>query len=411
VRSYLQSLLTLAVVCLPLWAAAQPADMLPTPAPDAESVPAPNMSEYELPQSAVRDHELPHESPYEGPGFEMCECETPLFESTGTWLRRGFWYTEIDAVVLNRFWNRDSYLLAGDANSLQTNGVFGRSLVLDGKKPGAEGSARLALGRFLFRDTQNRDHQLEFNVFGGGEYVDACNVTSTTPNGLFVNNFFSIGNEDLSGASAMDVEYSSRFNSFELNYRVRGRAKADHMQLDPTGTWTRVMAPQRTKHFLAGIRYFELEEAIDWTANDVLVNMVNETGQYDVETSNRLIGMQMGGGVVFERDRWSLDVGGKAGVYMNHAEANARFNLTNNPGVAFDSSADNFGLSFVGEYQMVARWHLRPNVSLRAGWQMLYVSSVALAPHQMDFAPLGGKVVETGDPFYNGAIFGFEGYW
>ncbi len=38
-------------------------------------------------------------------------------ESTGTWLRRGFWYAEAEAVVWNRFWNRDSkFLAAQDVN-------------------------------------------------------------------------------------------------------------------------------------------------------------------------------------------------------------------------------------------------------------------------------------------------------
>jgi len=37
-----------------------------------------------------------------------------LTESTGTWLRRGWWYTELDAVVLNRQWKRDDMVLAVD---------------------------------------------------------------------------------------------------------------------------------------------------------------------------------------------------------------------------------------------------------------------------------------------------------
>ena len=32
--------------------------------------------------------------------------EVAPIESTGTWLRRGFWYAETDAVVFNRMWKR-----------------------------------------------------------------------------------------------------------------------------------------------------------------------------------------------------------------------------------------------------------------------------------------------------------------
>src|SRR3954471_9727377 len=35
-------------------------------------------------------------------------------ESTGTWLRRGFWYAEADAVIFNRMWKRDDLRLAAE---------------------------------------------------------------------------------------------------------------------------------------------------------------------------------------------------------------------------------------------------------------------------------------------------------
>src|SRR5690348_12712483 len=43
--------------------------------------------------------------------------EVAPIESTGTWLRRGFWYAETDAVIFNRIWFRkDLRLAAQDAN-------------------------------------------------------------------------------------------------------------------------------------------------------------------------------------------------------------------------------------------------------------------------------------------------------
>src|SRR3954471_20153027 len=43
--------------------------------------------------------------------------ELAPIESTGTWLRRGFWYAETDAVIFNRMWNRkDKRLAAEDQN-------------------------------------------------------------------------------------------------------------------------------------------------------------------------------------------------------------------------------------------------------------------------------------------------------
>jgi hypothetical protein len=68
-------------------------------------------------------------------------------------------------------------------------------------------------------------------------------------------------------------------------------------------------------------------------------------------------------------------------------------------------------ISFIGETRLIARWHLRPNMSLRAGYELMYVTSVALAPHQVNFIPGFTKLATSGDPFYHGASFGLEGYW
>src|SRR3954466_5850361 len=72
-------------------------------------------------------------------------------ESTGTWLRRGFWYAEADAVIYNRMWNRkDKRFAAEDQNvtlgpspgtSLGFNPIFlntNRILILNGALPGED---------------------------------------------------------------------------------------------------------------------------------------------------------------------------------------------------------------------------------------------------------------------------------
>src|SRR5262245_21242841 len=41
-----------------------------------------------------------------GEPMQLLEQCTPYFESSGTWLQRGFWYTEVDYMTLNRGWER-----------------------------------------------------------------------------------------------------------------------------------------------------------------------------------------------------------------------------------------------------------------------------------------------------------------
>src|SRR5882757_7114084 len=39
-------------------------------------------------------------------------------ESTGTWLRRGFWYAETDAVIYNRLWERKDQRFAAEEQNV-----------------------------------------------------------------------------------------------------------------------------------------------------------------------------------------------------------------------------------------------------------------------------------------------------
>src|SRR5205809_1790894 len=82
-------------------------------------------------------------------------------ESTGTWLRRGFWYAETDAVIYNRLWERkDQRFAAEDPNvkigpkANTTTGLpisngfnpffldTNRILIVNGGLPGQDASAR-----------------------------------------------------------------------------------------------------------------------------------------------------------------------------------------------------------------------------------------------------------------------------
>jgi hypothetical protein len=102
---------------------------------------------------------------------------------------------------------------------------------------------------------------------------------------------------------------------------------------------------------------------------------------------------------------------GKGGVYHNNLVAETELAITNNANNSFTTYNRETAISFIGEVQLIARYHLRPNLSLRAGWEMMYLTNLALAPDQLTFSPDEGRFSGKGDPFYNGALFGLEGYW
>lgn len=337
---------------------------------------------------------------------QPCDCRPALTESTGTWLRRGWWYTEIDAVVMNRMWKRDDQTIAFE------NGT-NRRLQNHRTAPGASGSARLTLGRFLFRDTRNRDHTLEFTAFGGGEWSQHDTMTSASGNQtLFVPTSISDGNLSFDGSQTMGVTYDSRFKSFELNYRVKERMRRDRMVHLPNGEWVRRANEGLTKQYLIGFRYFDMDDIFDWNATNINT-FGGSDGRYLIDTNNDMFGLQLGCSLLLEHDRWNIETYTKGGVFLNDAKAASNLTIDNDPANANSFAVYNreSTFSFVGELRMIGRYHIRPHLSLRAGWQMMYVSSVALAPDQLTFSPDDGRFSYTGDPFFNGGLFGFEGYW
>lgn len=352
--------------------------------------------------------------------------EPAILESTGTWLRRGFWYTEIDAVVMDLIRRRDNSALMFQTigNSPLTGLPVTNQLMVNGGAQGAEGLPRLKLGRFLFRDHKNRDHAAEMIFYGGGQWSNSGRLDAVAGGTLStVPSFGSLPaaaltnslNIDFDGATSSQYDYDSRFNSFELNYSVKSRMRKDRMELEPSGHWVRRAQPSVSRSLMAGIRYFDLNESLNWDAfgidDDNDATTAAQSGNYNVVTDNDMIGPQVGIGWTYETARWSLGLNTKGGMFLNHTDVESDFEVTG--GVTSgsnDITVDN--LSFVMESALVAKWHLRPNFSLRTGFEILYATSVAQASEQLNFIPVStSQVIASGDATYMGGIIGFEGYW
>ncbi|RIK75072.1 MAG: hypothetical protein DCC67_15780 [Planctomycetota bacterium] len=358
----------------------------------------------------------------------LAEC-TPLFESSGTWLRRGFWFGEVDYMMTNRSWDKHGVRLAGEfaiggATDPATDTAIERFVVsntlnLEGHSPGAEGVGRVKLGRFLFRDSRNRDHFLEAAWWGGGSFEQAVALESGTASaaldsGLQVSDFLDRVNASFDGAQAMNYFYENQSNSAEVNYEVRQRMDRDQLVLQPSGEWVRAATPTRTLSFLTGVRYVNLRELLDWNSTDnELTTTREEGGFYHVTTENNMLGPQIGGSVSQETARWSLTLSGKAGGMWNRIDLNSDFQVgeqtIRNSGRTNSEEDD---LAFVGEAELLGKWHLRPNVSLRGGFNILLVDSIALAPHQVNFIPGGfTAIANSGDSVFFGGTLGVESYW
>lgn len=370
-----------------------------------------------VPEPISSDGLQPTLQPYDaGDNYHILDCEPALLESTGTWLRRGFWYSEVDALLMDLIWRRDDSNIAFQLNAAG-NGLEGPNniLFLEGGRQGAEATPRLKLGRFLFRDHKNRDHAAEFIFYGGGQWTKSGRLDAINGGVLTVSDTLNFGINSFTGATSMQYDYDSRFNSFEMNYHVKSRMLRDRMELEPSGQWVRRAQPSASRSLIAGIRYFNLSEDFDWNAfgidNDNNTATAPQSGNYRVRADNDLFGTQLGYSWTYETARWSLGLKNKSGMYLNRTDVESSFEVTG--GVTSgdnDIRVDN--LSFITEGSLIGKWHLKPNFSLRAGLEILYVSSIAHASEQINFIPVStSQVVAGGDSTFMGGLIGFEGYW
>jgi hypothetical protein len=373
---------------------------------------------------ASGDPDAPLDGSILGEPMKLLQGCAPYFESSGTWLQRGFWYAEMDYLLLNRGWDRKGLRLAfestpfgGQQGSVPEGPVLGiNELRIRGERPGAEGVGRLTLGRFMFRDASNRDHSVEASWTGGGEWSQSGSLAAATNAGLDVSDFIDRVNPSFDGARTMDFSYDTEMNTVEANYIVKSRMHRDQMVMQPSGAWVRKATPTRTYAYLAGLRYVNHREFLDWNAQDIQVQAnpaLREDGFYDVHTESNMIGTQLGGSIARETARWSLSASVKGGPMWNRIDMNSRFQVGET--VITNSGATNSredDLAFFGEANVMAKWHLRPNVSLRAGLELLFIDSIALAPYQVNFIEGGfEQIAASGDNVYLGTSFGVESYW
>jgi hypothetical protein len=370
---------------------------------------------------AAGNAESPLDGSILGEPLRMLQGCPSYFESSGTWLERGFWYAEMDYLFLNRGWDRKGLQLAfesttGNVPTGPIPVVGANELRIRGERPGGEGVGRLTLGRFLFRDASNRDHSMEASWLGGGEWSQTGSLDAATNVGLEIPVYIDRVNRSFNGARSMAFGYDSELNTVEANYVVKQRMHRDQMVMEPSGQWVRKATPTRTYSFLAGLRYANHRENLDWTATEIQVQAnptLREDGFYNVMTENNMLGTQLGASMSRETARWSLSAAVKGGPMWNRIDLNSQFQVGETVplnGGTTNSTEDD--LSFFGEAQLLAKWHLRPNVSLRAGLEILFIDSIAIAPHQVNFIPGGyPQIAASGDSVYMGTSFGLESYW
>lgn len=187
----------------------------------------------------------------------------------------------------------------------------------------------------------------------------------------------------------VNANYLSRLNSTEVNFR--------HQRSDRV-TW------------LTGLRIIELHEELSYDVDFIVPNLTGVSWN----TDNHLYGAQVGADLQMWRLSGPLSVNGlfKAGIYGNDADNDFTFSVLNTPIV--DGGANDNPVAFVGEIGATTAYQVTQHFALRGGYQLLWISEVALASDQAQLALDSGNVNSinsSGDVFYHGALVGGEFTW
>ncbi len=164
-------------------------------------------------------------------------------------------------------------------------------------------------------------------------------------------------------------------------------------------------------HFLAGFRYFNLDELLNINSED------GDTGtsDYRISTRNNLYGAQFGGRwELLSGGQLGLDLFGKAGIYGNAAGQSTFMGDLDNTDVVRDFDTTGSRTAFIGELGFNATWKFTERLAARAGYSLIWVEGVARAPDQLDFTDTpesGSALVFSQGAFLHGANVGLEARW
>lgn len=251
---------------------------------------------------------------------------------------------------------------------------------------------------------------VEVSYFGLNNWDTTSRVTSANPDIYSVYSDFGQspfnGFDDSDRSFVQSATYRSALNNGEVNYRRRWVGPYCWFQ----GSW------------LAGLRYFDLDEAMDYSTAGQLNNAQNQGLRFlnqTTETRNALTGVQVGG------DLWMNVIPGlhigtefKTGIYGNVAETNTTIVANSIPD--YTEFASDATTAYMGEISFKTVYRINYNWSFSAGYQIMQIDNLALAPVNFNTVPppdFNGPVART--PFidnnqnvtYQGYTLGVEYIW
>ena len=262
---------------------------------------------------------------------------------------------------------------------------------------------------------------VEFSYFGVSEGgFTLTEKPDSTSYLIFPDN--SVGNVFVN-MDRVQANYSSRMNSFELNFPCCcgcctrnpcsdcGQATcSDCGRVQPACGGVHCSSVE----WFAGIRYLDIGGELNILAQRYENGGV-EDGSYNIQASNHLIGGQLGARLRRTVNRFGWELTGKAGVYANDAEQTQTVIDYPNFPLRPTTTASGCNTAFVGEINVSGIYRLSETWSAKAGYNAIWIEGLALAPDQLDFnfatSPSGNLLHSSGGLLLHGANLGLEARW
>lgn len=315
------------------------------------------------------------------------------------------WYARGEALFLNRSTAGDKVL------SVLDNGTFDNVtddipiITTDSLDFGNyEGGYRTELGRSFgnglalegtFYMVDGWDARAQFT--SNGLVATAPIADALSPPTL--PNFAAFDVDDFYQALQHTFDYRSELLNAEMNVRATWR-------------WYNFVRSQS-----GGIRFLQVHEQLFFLSQDDRLSVPPQGvfdaatslfGEYDIKTKNNLIGAQYGEEIMTPLfGSATLTVSGKVGLYANDIEQNS--SIVNNGVFLVNTQSTDTNLAFVGELNVFTNIKVTDMLSIRGGYNLMWIDGVALAPEQYTFEPFQQSVVnENGSLFLHGFSLGLE---
>ena len=270
---------------------------------------------------------------------------------------------------------------------------------------------------------------VEFSYFGLFRNGASVSFDKTDPNMVVTFPTGPVGNVFLN-MDHVQTDYTSYLNSFEVDFpcccgccgcceepkcggceATCGEATCGEASCSKRG---RDAAVCRSLEWFAGFRYIEIGTDLNITAAS-FPPPFTETGAYAVHTTNRLFGGQVGGRVRRTVNHFGFELTGKAGIYGNDADQNQSVIDFPNFPLRPTTSVQANNVAFEGELNLSGIFRINDVWSVKAGYSVIWIEGLALAPDQLDFnfavSPSGNTLTSDGGMFIHGANIGLEARW